>query len=158
MCSRRGEQTNGEATYTWRSAKIDEDLALLKEAIFLVELDKLKGSSGSVALLLGQLIPFVETALAVLLLDGHFRRATSKLSTDVEVEIAGLSAGAGWPMIRNWRCCSGLRVLAVTLHPATCSRNFFLSTLWLSMPIRKAVAAITGKYRVSGREREWGQS
>lgn len=59
-------------TYTRRSAKVEHDLTLLEEAILLVQLDELEGGSGAVSLLFGELIPFVETALAVFLLDGHF--------------------------------------------------------------------------------------
>jgi hypothetical protein len=58
-------------TYTGRGAEIEHDLALLEEAIFLVELDQLEGGSGTVPLFLGELVPLVETALAVLLLDRH---------------------------------------------------------------------------------------
>lgn len=58
-------------TYTWRSAEIQQDLALLEEAIFLVELNELEGSTGSVTFLLGELVPFVKTTLSVLLLDRH---------------------------------------------------------------------------------------
>lgn len=58
-------------TYTWRGAEIQEDLALLEEAIFLVQLDQLEGGTGAVSLFLCELIPLVETALSVLLLDRH---------------------------------------------------------------------------------------
>jgi len=58
-------------TYSGGGAKIEHDLALLEEAIFLVELDQLEGGTGAVPLLLGELVPLVETALAVLLLDRH---------------------------------------------------------------------------------------
>lgn len=58
-------------TYTGRGAQIEHDLALLEEAIFLVELDQLEGGSGTIPLFLGELVPLVETALAVLLLDRH---------------------------------------------------------------------------------------
>jgi hypothetical protein len=58
-------------TYSGRSAEIEHDLALLEEAIFLVELDQLEGGTRAVSLLLGKLVPLVETALAVLLLDRH---------------------------------------------------------------------------------------
>lgn len=62
------------ATYSWRSAKIQQDLALLEKSILLVQLDQLEGSSGSVPFLLGKLVPFVETTLSVLLLDRHGRK------------------------------------------------------------------------------------
>ena len=58
-------------TYSGRRAEIEHDLALLEEAILLVELDQLEGGTRAVSLLLGELVPLVETALAVLLLDRH---------------------------------------------------------------------------------------
>lgn len=58
-------------TYSWRSAKIQQDLALLEEPILLVQLDEFEGRTGSVPFLLGKLVPFVETTLSVLLLDRH---------------------------------------------------------------------------------------
>lgn len=54
------------APRTGRSAQIDQDLALLEEVVLLVELDQLEGGTGAVALLLGQLIPLVETAFSML--------------------------------------------------------------------------------------------
>ena len=59
------------STYPWRRAKIEHDLTLLEEAILLVELDQLEGGTRTISLLLGELVPLVETALAVLLLDRH---------------------------------------------------------------------------------------
>jgi len=56
---------------TGSSAKIEHDLALLEEAIFLVELDQLESSTSSVSLLLGEFVPLVETTFAVFLLDRH---------------------------------------------------------------------------------------
>lgn len=58
-------------TYTWSGAKIQKDLALLEEAIFLVELNQLESGTGSVAFLLGKLVPLVKTTFSVLLLDRH---------------------------------------------------------------------------------------
>lgn len=58
-------------TYTRGSTKIQQDLALLEEAIFLVELDQLEGGTGAVPLLLCELVPLVETTLSMLLLDRH---------------------------------------------------------------------------------------
>jgi hypothetical protein len=58
-------------TYPWRCAEIQRDPALLEEAILLVELNELEGGTSAVPLLLGELVPLVETALAVLLLDRH---------------------------------------------------------------------------------------
>ena len=58
-------------THPWRGAKIDKDLALLEEAIFLVQLHELERRTGTITLLLGELVPLVETALAVLLLNCH---------------------------------------------------------------------------------------
>lgn len=62
----------GLETYTWSGAKIQKDLALLEETIFLVELDQLEGGTGSVALLFGELVPLVKTTFSVFLLDRHF--------------------------------------------------------------------------------------
>lgn len=59
------------ATYSWRSAKIQQDLTLLKEPILLVQLDQLEGGTGSIAFLFGKLVPLVKTTLSVLLLDRH---------------------------------------------------------------------------------------
>lgn len=58
-------------TYTWGGAKIQQDLALLEEAIFLVELDQLEGGTSSVTLFFGELVPLVKTTFSVLLLDRH---------------------------------------------------------------------------------------
>lgn len=65
-------------TYTGRSAKIEGDLALLEEAILLVKLDQLEGGTGTITLLLGKLIPLVQTALAVFLLNRHGVGALSR--------------------------------------------------------------------------------
>jgi len=59
------------STYTGRSAKIEHDLALLQEAILLVELDQLESGTSTITLLFGKLVPLVETAFAVLLLNRH---------------------------------------------------------------------------------------
>lgn len=67
-------------TYSRRSTQIQQDLALLQESIFLVQLDQLESSSGAVSLLLGQLVPLVETAFSMFLLDTH----------DGVIEVAGL--------------------------------------------------------------------
>jgi hypothetical protein len=53
-------------TYSWCRAQIDQHLALLQEAILLVQLDQLEGGTRTVALLFRKLIPLVETAFAVL--------------------------------------------------------------------------------------------
>jgi hypothetical protein len=53
-------------TYTRRSTQIDQDLTLLQESILLVQLNKLESSTRSVALLLGQPIPFIQTTFSVL--------------------------------------------------------------------------------------------
>lgn len=37
------------STYTWRSAKIQQDLTLLEEAILLVKLDKLESSTSTIS-------------------------------------------------------------------------------------------------------------
>ncbi len=58
-------------THSWGGAEIQHDFALLEEAILFVQLDQFEGSSGAVALLFGELVPLIETAFAVLLLDGH---------------------------------------------------------------------------------------
>ena len=65
------DQESWLATYTGSSAKIQEHFALFEEAIFFVELYELEGCSCSVAFLLGKLIVFVETALAMSLLNTH---------------------------------------------------------------------------------------
>lgn len=72
-------------TYTGRSAKIESDLALLEEAILLVELDQLEGGTSTITLLLGKLVPLVKTALAVFLLNRHGAGALSRgvFPTDV---------------------------------------------------------------------------
>lgn len=69
-------------TYTGRSAKIESDLALLEEAILLVELDQLEGGTGTITLLLGKLVPLVQTALAVFLLNRHGVGALSRVLAD----------------------------------------------------------------------------
>lgn len=58
-------------THSWGGAKIQQDFALLEEAIFLVELDELEGGTGSVSLFFRKLVPLVKTTLSVLLLDRH---------------------------------------------------------------------------------------
>lgn len=58
-------------TYTRCSAKIQEDLALLKEAILLVQLNKFESGSGTISFFLGEFVPLIQTAFAVLLLDRH---------------------------------------------------------------------------------------
>ncbi len=58
-------------TYSGRRAEIEHDLAFLEEAILLVELDQLESGTSTVSLLLGELVPLVKTAFAVLLLNRH---------------------------------------------------------------------------------------
>lgn len=58
-------------TYSGCSAKIDQDLALLEEAILLIQLNKLEGGTGTITLLFCKLIPFIQTAFAMFLLDRH---------------------------------------------------------------------------------------
>lgn len=58
-------------TYPGSGTQIQQDLTLLEEAIFLVELDELEGGTGSVSLLLRKLVPLIKTTLSVLLLDSH---------------------------------------------------------------------------------------
>jgi hypothetical protein len=53
-------------TYSWGSTQINKHFGLLQEVILFVQLDKLEGSTGSIALFLCELVPFVETAFAVL--------------------------------------------------------------------------------------------
>jgi hypothetical protein len=55
-----------ENTYTWSRTKIKQNLALLQESILLVQLDQLERSTSTVALLLGQAIPFIQTTFSVL--------------------------------------------------------------------------------------------
>lgn len=38
-----------KSTYTWRSAKIQQDLTLLEEAILLVKLDKLESGTSTIS-------------------------------------------------------------------------------------------------------------
>lgn len=64
-------ELNRRLTYSGSSAEIQQDLGLFQKAILFVQLNQLEGGSGSVSLLLGQFIPFIETAFAVLLLDTH---------------------------------------------------------------------------------------
>lgn len=59
------------ATYSRRSAEIQQDLALLEESILFVQLDQLEGGTGSVTFLFGEFVPLVKTALSMLLLDRH---------------------------------------------------------------------------------------
>lgn len=53
-------------TYTWCGAKIQQDFAILQDAIFLVQLHKLERSSGSVTLLLRKPVPFIQSAFSML--------------------------------------------------------------------------------------------
>lgn len=62
---------NRRLTYSRSSTEIQQDFGLFQKAILLVQLNQFEGGSGSVSLLLGQFIPFIETTLAVLLLDTH---------------------------------------------------------------------------------------
>jgi hypothetical protein len=55
-----------EDTYTWCRTKIDQDLALLKEPILFIQLDQFERSTSTVALLLGQAIPLIQTTFSVL--------------------------------------------------------------------------------------------
>jgi hypothetical protein len=54
-------------TYSWSGTQVNEHLALLQKVVLLIQLDQLEGSSGSIALLLGQTIVLIETAFAMLL-------------------------------------------------------------------------------------------
>lgn len=76
-----------EETYTRRCAKIQEDFALLQEAILFVQLNKLECGSGSVAFLFSKLVPLVQTALAMFFLYRHIGAA------DVAIAVL-LGAGA----------------------------------------------------------------
>lgn len=73
-----------DGSYTGGSTQIQQDLALLQEAILLVQLDDLEGSTGTITLLLGQFVPLIQTAFAVFLLDRHFEQS--------EIEITGCLA------------------------------------------------------------------
>jgi hypothetical protein len=53
-------------TYSGRGAEIDEDLALLQKVKLLVQLDELEGSTRAIALLFGELVPFVDSTFPVL--------------------------------------------------------------------------------------------
>lgn len=63
------------------SAKIQQDLALLEEAILLVQLYELKSGSGSVALFLGKFVPLVKTTLSSLLLETHLDEEARVVAT-----------------------------------------------------------------------------
>jgi hypothetical protein len=58
-------------TYSRGSAKINEDFAFLQKVKFLVQLNDFEGGTSTVSLLFGKLVPFVQAAFAVLLLDTH---------------------------------------------------------------------------------------
>lgn len=60
-----------EATYSRRGAKIQQDFALLQEAILFVQLNQLECSTGTVTFFFCKLVPLVKTAFAVLFLDRH---------------------------------------------------------------------------------------
>jgi len=62
----RYERCEQQPTHSRRSAKIDEDFALLQDMVLLVQLDKLEGCTSAVALFLCELVPLVETTFAVL--------------------------------------------------------------------------------------------
>lgn len=67
----RQEWAHFAKTYSRCGAKVQQDLTLLQEAILLVQLDELKSSTGTITLLFRELVPLVQTAFAVLLLDSH---------------------------------------------------------------------------------------
>lgn len=104
-------------TYTRGGTEIQQDLALLEEAIFLVELDQLEGGTGAVSLLLCELVPLVETTLSVLLLDRHGGQ-----SSRVEAEgCAGM-----WLWSSGDSGCGGVQVQRCTgleLGPSRERRN-----------------------------------
>ena len=54
------------ATYSRRGAEIDEHLALLQKVKLLVQLDELEGGTSAIALLFGELVPFVDSTFPVL--------------------------------------------------------------------------------------------
>lgn len=60
MCAKRS------GPYSRCSTEIEQDLALLQEVVFPVQLDEFERGPGSVALFLRKLVPFVEPAFAVL--------------------------------------------------------------------------------------------
>ena len=66
-------------TYTWRSAKIQQNPRRLQESISLVQLYELECGSGSVSLFFRKLVILVQTALAVLLLDRHHPVSREKI-------------------------------------------------------------------------------
>jgi hypothetical protein len=68
---RRHDLSSDLTPRAWRSTEIDYDLGPLQEVVFAIELDQLERRTGAVALFFGELVPFVETAFAVLLLDRH---------------------------------------------------------------------------------------
>lgn len=60
-----------DKTYTRRGAKVQNDLALLEEAILLVELNKLESSSSTISLLFCKSVELVQTAFTEPLFNRH---------------------------------------------------------------------------------------
>lgn len=60
-------------TYARCSTKINYDFALLQETILFIKLDQLESSTSSIALLFRQLIPFIQTAFAMLVVTVRMR-------------------------------------------------------------------------------------
>jgi hypothetical protein len=62
-----GKLPQERITHPRCSTQIEQYFAFLQEAIFLIELYQLECGTSSVAFLLGELIPFIQTAFAMLL-------------------------------------------------------------------------------------------
>ena len=58
-------------TYSRGSTKVKKNLALFQESILLIQLDELESGTSTISLLLSKLVPLVQAAFAMLLLDGH---------------------------------------------------------------------------------------
>lgn len=56
-----------QGTYSGCRAKIQQDLTLFKEAILLIQLDKLERSSSPVPFLFCEFVPLIQTPFAMLL-------------------------------------------------------------------------------------------
>lgn len=60
-------KTRRSSTYTRSGAKIEKNFTLLQKPVFLIQLDQLEGSTGSISFLFGEFVPFIQTAFAVLI-------------------------------------------------------------------------------------------
>jgi hypothetical protein len=67
-----------DKTYTRRGAKVQNDLALLEEAILLVELDKLESSSSTISFLFRKSVELVQTTFTEPLFNRHLADVEDK--------------------------------------------------------------------------------